>query len=76
VFKELQALPPGRRLVAVVALVVSLILVTAAERDLQRRPPEEVVGHKAIWRLVSLNALGALAYFRFGRRRAVAAPKQ
>lgn len=66
-FKELS---PARRLLTVAGLAVALGLVGAAERDLQRRPADEVRGRKLIWRVVCLNALGALAYFRFGRRTA------
>ncbi len=49
-------------------LAVSLAIVGLAERDLQRRPDAQVRGSKLSWRLVSLNAVGALAYLRFGRR--------
>lgn len=48
---------------------VSLLLVGTAERDIAQRDGDEVRGSRAIWRLVSLNALGALAYLGFGRRR-------
>jgi hypothetical protein len=47
----------------------SIGTVVTAERDLQRRSEPEIRGDKRIWRLVSLNALGAAAYLRFGRRR-------
>jgi hypothetical protein len=43
-------------------------LVAGAERDLQRRPAEQVRGSKALWRLLCLNAIGAAVYFRWGRR--------
>jgi hypothetical protein len=58
----------GRRLLAGVSLAVSLVVVAAAERDLHRRPDAQIRGDKRLWRLASLNALGALAYFRWGRR--------
>jgi len=64
-FKDLS---PPQRLVALGLAAVSLGVVTAAERDLQRRPAGQVRGDKWLWRLVCLNALGALAYFRWGRR--------
>ncbi len=47
---------------------VSVGTVLTAERDLRQRPDEQVRGSKRVWRLVSLNALGAAAYLRFGRR--------
>jgi hypothetical protein len=40
-----------------------------AERDILRRPDSDIRGNKSVWRLVSLNALGACAYLRWGRRR-------
>ena len=49
-------------------LVVSLGLVTAAERDIQRRPADQVRGSRLLWRLICLNALGAVGYLRWGRR--------
>jgi hypothetical protein len=58
---------PHRRRVAVV-IAASLGLVAAAERDIQRRPADEVRGSKLLWRVLSLNALGAAGYFRWGRR--------
>ena len=43
-------------------------LVAGAERDLQRRPREQVRGSKTLWRLLCLNAIGAAVYFCWGRR--------
>ena len=53
---------------------MSVLVVAAAERDLQRRPQEQVRGSKLIWRLVCLNALGSATYFRWGRRAPEPAP--
>ena len=64
-FKDLS--PPQQRL-AIAAIAVSVAVVAVAQRDLQRRPASEVRGEKWLWRIVCLNALGALAYLRFGRR--------
>lgn len=47
---------------------VSLAIVGFAERDIQRRSAEEVRGPKLLWRAISLNAVGALAYLGAGRR--------
>ena len=66
--KKFKDLSPAQRVAAVVVLIISLGLVGTAERDLQRRPEDEVRGNKWLWRLVCLNALGALTYLRFGRR--------
>jgi hypothetical protein len=64
---SLKELSPAGRLWASVLIAVSLGLVVAAERDIQRRPAAEVRGSKRMWRLVCLNALGAASYFRWGR---------
>jgi hypothetical protein len=52
---------------AVGSLTVSLAVVAFAERDIQRRSRNQIKGSKLLWRLLSLNALGALAYLRWGR---------
>ena len=70
-FSELSA---KQRMVAVIVITISLWLVAAAERDIGRRKKDEVRGSRFIWRVVSLNALGAISYFRWGRR--AAAPEE
>jgi hypothetical protein len=65
--KSLPRSPAGRLLTAV-TVAVSLVLIGIAQRDLQQRPEGEVRGDKRLWRLVSLNGLGAFAYLRWGRR--------
>ena len=58
---------PGKA--ATIALgAVSVALIAFAERDLQRRPARQIRGPRLLWRLVSLNAVGALGYLRWGRR--------
>ena len=66
--KHFKDLSPSGKLWASIGIAVSLILVVAAERDIQHRPSSELKGSKAIWRLICLNAIGALSYFRWGRR--------
>ena len=63
-------LSPRGKVAALIAIAVSLVIVGAAQRDLQQRPESEIRGQKLLWRFVSLNAMGALVYFRWGRRRA------
>jgi hypothetical protein len=58
-----------RRLVTSLLFAVSLAIVVSAERDIQRRPAAEVRGSKLLWRVLSLNAIGAAGYLRWGRRR-------
>lgn len=53
---------------ASIGIAVSVIVVVAAERDIQHRPSSELNGSRAMWRLMCLNAIGALSYFRWGRR--------
>ncbi len=62
---------PGR--LGIIALIAGAATVVAsAERDLQRRPADEVRGSKTLWRMLCLNAIGAAIYFRWGRRSATA----
>jgi hypothetical protein len=72
VFTSLAELSPARRFWVLLLLAVSLGLVAAAQRDLQVRPADQVRGNRLVWRVVCANALGALAYFVFGRRLAAA----
>jgi hypothetical protein len=61
--------PTARRaLWALVALEV--VLIAAAERDIQRRPADEIRGPKLLWRVVvTQNVIGPVAYFSLGKRR-------
>ncbi len=59
---------PAKRSWIAVLTAVSVGLVAAAERDIQRRAADQVRGSKLLWRLVCLNAVGAASYFRWGRR--------
>jgi hypothetical protein len=59
--------PDWQRLLIVVITGASLSLVTAAERDIQSRAEGQVRGSKLLWRVISLNAVGAAVYFRWGR---------
>jgi hypothetical protein len=59
---------PARQRTIIVVLLLSLGIVAAGERDLQRRPAEQIRGSKLLWRFACLNAFGALSYFRWGRR--------
>jgi hypothetical protein len=64
-FKDMS---PLGRISASLLIGVSVVLVIAAQRDIGRRPAAELRGGKPMWRLLCLNALGALSYFRWGRR--------
>jgi hypothetical protein len=66
--KSFKELSPGQQVLSIVSIAVSLVLITAAERDLHRRPATEIRGDKRLWRIVCLNGLGALGYLAWGRR--------
>ena len=54
-----------------------LALLAAAQRDISRRPAEQIRGPKALWRLATLvNFIGPGSYFAFGRKRLPAAYRQ
>jgi hypothetical protein len=65
-FKDMT--PAGKSSVSAL-VVVSLMLIAAAQRDITRRPASQLRGGKRLWRVVCLNGLGAAAYFSWGRRR-------
>lgn len=69
--KRFREYSPAQQAWIAVLIAVSLGLVVASERDIQRRPADQVRGSKVLWRLVCLNALGAASYLRWGRRPAV-----
>jgi hypothetical protein len=54
----------------IVGLIVAVVLVIWAQRDLRRRPAELVRGRVGVWKVVAMVGPGALAYLVFGRRRA------
>jgi hypothetical protein len=65
-----QALSRPRRVGLWALIAIELALAIAAQRDIGRRPAEGIRGPKLLWRAVAtLNIVGPLAYFRFGRRR-------
>jgi hypothetical protein len=66
--KQFNEYSPAGQFWIVALGAVSVGLVAAAERDIQRRPADQVRGSKLLWRLLCLNAIGAVSYFRWGRR--------
>ena len=58
----------AERLALIALTAAAASLVASAERDLQRRPAEQVRGSKTLWRLLCLNAIGAAVYLCWGRR--------
>ena len=60
--------PPAQRALLSVVIAIAVAFVFATEVDIQRRPVDQIRGSKLLWRALSLNALGAIAYRRWGRR--------
>ena len=59
---------PKQKAAAAGAIAVALVIIGRAQVDLHNRPESAIRGNKRLWQLACLNALGALAYFRWGRR--------
>ena len=67
---QYRRLSPAARAAVWVLLALEAVLITAAERDIQRRPAERIRGPKLLWRAVATqNVVGPAAYYGFGRRR-------
>ena len=63
-----KALSPVGQAAIVAITAWNVWLIVSAQRDIQRRPAEQVRGPKSLWRLACLtNTVGPLAYFRWGR---------
>jgi hypothetical protein len=61
--------PPREQAEIVGFIALSLAIVAVAQNDLRRRPTGQVRGSRTLWRLLSLNAIGALIYLCWGRVR-------
>ena len=67
--KSWKELPPAARIGTIVIGAAQLAFLAAAQRDLSRRPAEQIRGSKMFWRLATLvNFIGPGCYFAFGRR--------
>jgi hypothetical protein len=49
-------------------IAVQAVLVAAAQRDLSARTRSQLRGPKFVWRVLTMNTIGTLAYFTVGRR--------
>ncbi|PNH82841.1 hypothetical protein CXZ05_14425 [Arthrobacter sp. AFG20] len=68
--KSWKELPPAARIGTLVIGAAQLAFLAAAQRDLSRRPTEQIRGSKMFWRLATLvNFIGPGSYFAFGRKR-------
>ena len=71
--KTWKELPPMAKVGTMTAAVVQFSLLIAAQRDISRRPAEEIRGSKWLWSAVAFAnfmGIGPIAYFAFGRKRA------
>jgi hypothetical protein len=60
--------PPAQRVLWVL-IAVEAILIAAAERDIHRRPAQNIRGPKLLWHLIATqNLIGPAAYFALGRK--------
>ena len=68
--REWKDLGPVARVAVVIGAVIQLGLLIAALVSLFRRRPDQINGPRALWVAVStVNFVGPIAYFLFGRRR-------
>jgi hypothetical protein len=64
-----KGLSPARQAAIVAITAWNFWLFGFAQRDIQRRPPDQIRGRKVFWRLACFaNTLGPMAYFQWGRR--------
>ena len=72
--KTWKELSPMAKFGTISAALVQLSMLVAAQRDITRRPAEQIRGSKALWRMATLvNFVGPGSYFTFGVRRGRAA---
>ncbi|MCB5273953.1 hypothetical protein BJG92_01479 [Arthrobacter sp. SO5] len=72
--KTWKELSPIGKVGTITAAVVQLSLLIAAQKDISRRPAEQIRGSKALWRMATLvNFVGPGSYFTFGIKRTRAA---
>ena len=62
-------LSPAGRVGLWVLVALELVLFVVAQRDIHRRPAEEIRGPKLLWRAIATqNFVGPALYFAIGRR--------
>ncbi len=67
--KQYRRLSPAARSAVWALLAFEVVLIGIAERDIQRRPADQIRGPKLLWRAVATqNVIGPAAYYGFGRR--------
>jgi hypothetical protein len=72
--KTWKELSPMAKFGTITGAIVQLSLLIAAQKDISRRPAEQIRGSKALWRMATLvNFVGPGSYFTFGIKRTRAA---
>ena len=72
--KTWKELSPMAKFGTISAALVQLSMLVAAQRDIARRPAEQIRGSKTLWRMATLvNFVGPGSYFTFGVKRGRAA---
>jgi hypothetical protein len=66
--KSWAELSAGQRSAVLSLVVLQAILAAIAQRDLSDRAESELRGSKRLWRVLTLNTVGAVAYLIVGRR--------
>jgi hypothetical protein len=66
--KKWSQLTTAQRVGVLALIAVQAALAAFAQRDLGARSDDEVRGPKLLWRIVTLNTFGAVAYIVVGRR--------
>jgi hypothetical protein len=59
---------PTKAKLSVAAVVASVAVVSYAEGNLNAHSSDQIRGPKPLWRLLCMNALGAIAFLRWGRK--------
>ena len=68
--KTWKEMPPAARAGFVAIGIAQVSLMLAAQRDISKRPADQINGPKAAWRVAALiNFIGPMGYFILGRKR-------
>jgi len=68
--KTWKEMSPAQRASIVGIGLVQASMMLAAQRDISKRPADQINGPKAAWRMAALiNFIGPMGYFVFGRKR-------
>jgi hypothetical protein len=68
--KTWKEMSPAARASFVAIGIAQVSLMIAAQRDISKRPAEQINGPKAAWRMAAMiNFIGPMGYFILGRKR-------